>query len=60
MTIADSFFTWPRGAMLYPAVLVPIGTVLFALSGVLISAPAPSLWLHLAGDLSTDLSIQVS
>jgi hypothetical protein len=31
MDIADSFFTWPRGAMLYPAVLAPIGTVLFTI-----------------------------
>ena len=30
MTIVDSFLTWPRGAMLYPAVLFPIGVVLFA------------------------------
>lgn len=30
MSIADSFFTWPGGAMLYPAVLVPIGMILFA------------------------------
>lgn len=30
MDIVDSFFTWPRGAMLYPAVLVPVGAVLFA------------------------------
>jgi hypothetical protein len=28
----DSFFTWPRGAMIYPAVLVPIGAVLFAVA----------------------------
>jgi hypothetical protein len=32
MDIADSFFTWPRGAMIYPAVLVPIGAVLFAVA----------------------------
>lgn len=32
MDIADGFFTWPRGAMLYPAVLVPIGVVLFAVA----------------------------
>lgn len=32
MDIVDSFFTWPRGAMVYPAVLVPIGTVLFAVA----------------------------
>jgi hypothetical protein len=31
MDIADSFFVWPRGAMLYPAVLAPIGTILFAI-----------------------------
>ena len=30
MTIVDSFLTWPRGAMLYPAVLFPIGVLLFA------------------------------
>ncbi len=30
MDIADAFFTWPRGAMIYPAVLVPVGAVLFA------------------------------
>ncbi|WP_154676148.1 hypothetical protein [Amycolatopsis benzoatilytica] len=29
MTVADGFFVWPWGAMLYPAVLVPIGLVLF-------------------------------
>jgi hypothetical protein len=32
MDIADSFFTWPRGAMIYPAVLVPVGAVLFAVA----------------------------
>jgi hypothetical protein len=32
MDIADSFFTWPRGAMIYPAVLVPIGAILFAVA----------------------------
>ncbi|PZS39071.1 MAG: hypothetical protein DLM62_10250 [Pseudonocardiales bacterium] len=32
MAIADSFFTWPRGAMLYPAVLFPIGTILFTIA----------------------------
>lgn len=32
MTIADSFFTWPRGSMLYPAVLVPVGAILFAVA----------------------------
>jgi hypothetical protein len=32
MDIADSFFTWPRGAMIYPAALVPIGAVLFAVA----------------------------
>jgi hypothetical protein len=32
MDIADSFFTWPRGAMIYPAVLVPVGVVLFAVA----------------------------
>jgi hypothetical protein len=32
MTIADSFFTWPRGAMLYPAALFPIGTILFTIA----------------------------
>jgi hypothetical protein len=32
MDIADSFFTWPRGAMIYLAVLVPIGAVLFAVA----------------------------
>jgi hypothetical protein len=32
MDIADSFFTWPRGAMIYPAILVPIGAVLFAVA----------------------------
>lgn len=31
MDIADSFFKWPRGAMLYPAVLGPIGTILLAI-----------------------------
>ncbi|MFC0439992.1 hypothetical protein [Kutzneria buriramensis] len=30
MTIVDSFLTWPRGAMLYPAALFPIGVILFA------------------------------
>ncbi len=30
MTIVDSFLTWPRGAMLYPAMLFPVGVVLFA------------------------------
>jgi len=30
MTIVDSFLTWPRGAMLYPAVLFPLGVILFA------------------------------
>ena len=29
MNIADSFFVWPRGALLYPAVLFPVGTILF-------------------------------
>jgi hypothetical protein len=32
MTIADGFFTWPGGAMTYPAVLFPIGTLLFAVA----------------------------
>jgi hypothetical protein len=32
MDVADSFFTWPRGAMMYPAILVPIGAVLFAVA----------------------------
>ena len=32
MDIADSFFTWPRGAMFYPAILVPLGSVLFAVA----------------------------
>ncbi|MGH3795874.1 MAG: hypothetical protein ACRDSP_13400 [Pseudonocardiaceae bacterium] len=32
MTIADSFFTWPRGAMTYPAVIFPIGTILFTIA----------------------------
>jgi hypothetical protein len=32
MDVADSFFTWPRGAMIYPAVLVPVGAVLFAVA----------------------------
>lgn len=32
MSIADSFFTWPRGAMFYPAALYPIGAVLFAVA----------------------------
>src|SRR5207245_3109806 len=32
MTIADSFFSWPRSAMLYPGLLVPAGAVLFALA----------------------------
>lgn len=32
MAIADSFFTWPRGAMLYPAALFPIGTILFTIA----------------------------
>jgi hypothetical protein len=32
MDIADSFLTWPRGAMIYPAVLVPIGAILFAVA----------------------------
>jgi hypothetical protein len=32
MDTADSFFTSPRAAMLYPAVLVPIGAILFAVA----------------------------
>ena len=32
MDIADAFFTWPRGAMIYPAALVPVGAVLFAVA----------------------------
>jgi hypothetical protein len=32
MVIADSFLRWPRGAIFYPAVLFPIGMVLFAVS----------------------------
>jgi hypothetical protein len=32
MDVADSFFTWPRGAMIYPALLVPVGAVLFAVA----------------------------
>jgi hypothetical protein len=32
MDIADSFFVWPRGAMIYPAVLVPVGAILFAVA----------------------------
>lgn len=32
MNIVDSFFTWPRGAMLYPALLFPIGTVFLAVA----------------------------
>lgn len=32
MVVADSFFTWPRGAMLYPAVLYPIGMICFAVA----------------------------
>ena len=32
MVVADSFFTWPRGAMLYPAVLYPIGIICFAVA----------------------------
>lgn len=32
MDIADSFFIWPRGAMIYPAILVPLGAVLFAVA----------------------------
>lgn len=32
MDIADAFFTWPRGAMIYPAVLVPAGAILFAVA----------------------------
>ncbi|MFL6140701.1 MAG: hypothetical protein ACJ72N_02380 [Labedaea sp.] len=32
MDIADSFFVWPRGAMLYPAVLAPIGVILFTVA----------------------------
>lgn len=30
MAIVDGFLTWPGGAMLYPAVLFPIGVILFA------------------------------
>jgi hypothetical protein len=29
---ADSFLAWPRGAMTFTAVLVPIGAVLFAVA----------------------------
>ncbi|MFI5612037.1 hypothetical protein [Amycolatopsis sp. NPDC051903] len=32
MAVADGFFTWPSGAMLYPAVLVPIGLLLFCVA----------------------------
>lgn len=32
MNLADSFFTWPRVAMFLPALLVPIGSVLFAIA----------------------------
>lgn len=32
MGIADGFFAWPRSAMFYPAVLVPLGSLLFALA----------------------------
>lgn len=32
MAVADGFFAWPWGAILYPAVLVPIGFVLFAVA----------------------------
>lgn len=42
MVVADSFFTWPRGAMLYPAVLYPIGIVCFAVA-VWRSAALPRL-----------------
>lgn len=30
MNVVDAFFTWPWVAMFYPAVLVPLGVVLFA------------------------------
>ncbi|MGH3437070.1 MAG: hypothetical protein ACRDRN_11460 [Sciscionella sp.] len=32
MVIADGFLTWPRGAVLYPAALYPIGIILFCLA----------------------------
>lgn len=32
MAVADGFFTWPWGAILYPAVLVPIGLLLFCVA----------------------------
>lgn len=32
MAVADSFFLWPRSAIFYPAVLVPVGSVLFAVA----------------------------
>ncbi|HWE90000.1 MAG TPA: hypothetical protein VG317_11115 [Pseudonocardiaceae bacterium] len=32
MVIANSFFTWPWGAVLYPAVLFPIGIILFCIT----------------------------
>ena len=32
MVIADGFFKWPWGAMIYPAALVPIGLVLFSVA----------------------------
>jgi hypothetical protein len=32
MAIADSFFTWPRSAIFLPAILVPVGSVLFAVA----------------------------
>lgn len=32
MTIADSFFTWPNGAVIYPAVLFPVGVVVLTVA----------------------------
>lgn len=32
MVIANSFFTWPRGAMFYPALLLPVGLLLFTVA----------------------------
>lgn len=32
MTVVDGFFTWPWGAIFYPAVLFPIGLLLFCVA----------------------------
>jgi len=32
MVVADGFFTWPWGAILYPAVLFPVGLILFCVA----------------------------